>query len=98
MSVPSHILVDPLGWGELRKLKTGAFFNSSLSGAGTTDATPMLLSLPGLVDPAAPDYSGLVIDKRAVVSAVGPIKVAASEHELFSADSGSASSLTQPGS
>ncbi|MGZ8748534.1 MAG: hypothetical protein ACXWZ2_16360, partial [Mycobacterium sp.] len=60
---------------------------SSLSGAGTTDGTPMLLSRPGLVDPAVPDYSGLVIDKRAVVSAVGPIKVATSEHELFSADS-----------
>lgn len=87
LAVPSHILLDPLGWAELRKLKTGSAFNSSLLGAGTSDAVPMLLSLPVIVDPAVPDYSGVVVDQRAIVSAVGQVKVATSEHQYFSSDS-----------
>ena len=87
LATPSHILLDPLGWAELRKLKTGSAFNSSLLGAGSTDGTPMLLSLPVIVDPAVPDYSGVIVDTRAVVSAVGQVKVAASEHQYFSSDS-----------
>jgi HK97 family phage major capsid protein len=56
LAIPSHILVDPLGWAELRKLKVGGSnTNQSLLGAGTTDAVPMLLSLPVIVDPAVPD-------------------------------------------
>ena len=69
------------------KLKTGTEFNSSLLGAGTTDAQQLLLSLPVIVDPAVPDYSGVVVDQRAVVSAVGQVKVATSEHQYFSSDS-----------
>ena len=88
VATPSHILVDPLGWGELRKLKVGgANTNQSLIEAGVTDAVPMLLSLPVIVDPAVPDYSGVVVDQRAVVSAVGQVKVATSEHQYFSSDS-----------
>jgi HK97 family phage major capsid protein len=87
LSVPSHILIDPLGWGELRKLKTAASYNSSLLGAGVSDAAQMLLSLPVVVDPAVPDYSGVVIDRAAVVSAVGQVKIAVSEHQYFSSDS-----------
>ena len=64
-------------------LKTGTDFNSSLLGAGTTDAKPMLLSLPVTVDPAVPDYSGVVVDQRAVVSATGQVTVAASETPVF---------------
>ena len=86
-STPSHIVVDPLGWAELRKLKTGTDFNSSLLGAGTTDAAPMLLSLPVMVNRWATPYSGVVIDRGAVVSAVGPVMIASSEHQYFSSDS-----------
>jgi HK97 family phage major capsid protein len=86
-ATPTHILLDPLGWAELRKMKTGTDFNSSLLGAGTTDATPMLLSLPVIVDASVPDYSGVVVDQSAVVSAVGQVKVATSEHQYFSTDS-----------
>jgi HK97 family phage major capsid protein len=87
LATPSHILLDPLGWAELRKLRTGNTFNSSLLGADTTDAAPMLLSLPVIVDPAVPDYSGVVVDQRAVVSAVGQVKMATSQHQYFSCDS-----------
>ncbi|MDV3130010.1 phage major capsid protein [Mycobacterium sp. 21AC1] len=87
LSVPSAILVDPLGWGELRKLKVANAYNQSLLGAGTSDAAQLLLSLPVLVNPAVPDYTGVVIDRNAVVSAVGQVKVATSEHAVFASDS-----------
>lgn len=85
---PTHIVLDPLGWAELRKFKTDATAsNVSLLGAGTTDAVPMLLSLPVIVNAQAPALTGAVIDKAAVVSAVGPVSVAVSEHQYFSSDS-----------
>jgi len=87
-STPSHIIVDPLGWGELRKLKTNdTDSNESLVGAGVTDAQPLLLSLPVLVNREMPSYRGLLIDRTAVVSAVGQVYVAVSEHRYFEYDS-----------
>jgi HK97 family phage major capsid protein len=86
-SIPSHIITDPFGWAELRKLKTGTDFNSSLISAGTTDATQMLLSLPVIVNREVPAYTGLVIDRRAVVSAVSPVSVAADTSVYFTSDS-----------
>ena len=87
LATPSHILLDPLGWAELRKFKTGSAFNSSLLGADTPHATPMVLSLPLIGVPAVPDYSGVVVDQRAIVSAVGQVKVATSEDQYFGSDS-----------
>lgn len=87
LATPSHIILDPLGWAELRKLKQGTELHSSLLGAGTTDAKPMLLSLPVLVNPAMDPHTGLVIDRQAIVSAVGSVQVANSEHALFAHDS-----------
>jgi HK97 family phage major capsid protein len=73
---PTHWVVHPFAWAELRKLKTNVSDSSeSLIGAGTTDATPMLLSLPVLVNKNCPAYTGLLIDKAAVVSAVGQVTV-----------------------
>jgi HK97 family phage major capsid protein len=87
-ATPSHIVVDPLAWAELRKLKydTGTS-NQSLLGAGTDDSTPRLLSLPVLVNRFAPAHTGLVVDQTAVVSAVGPVMVATSADQYFSSDS-----------
>jgi hypothetical protein len=51
---PSHLIVDPLGWAELRKLKTATDSNESLTRAGLTDSVPMLLSLPVLVSRECP--------------------------------------------
>lgn len=87
-ATPTHIVVDPLGWAELRKLKTDSTIsNESLLGAGTTDATPMVLSLPVLKSRFVAPYGGLVIDSSAVVSAIGPVSIAVSEHALFAKDS-----------
>ena len=88
LAVPSHILVGPKMWAELRKLKVGGDgINESLLGAGVTDAEPRLLSLPVLVNPALPEGKGLVVDRNAIVSAVGDVKVASSEHQYFTSDS-----------
>ncbi|MCV7150533.1 phage major capsid protein [Mycolicibacterium pyrenivorans] len=87
LAIPSVILLGPLGWSEMRKMKVGTSYNQTLLGAGTADAEQRLLGLPVVVDPSVPDYSGLVLDKRAVVSAVGPVRVAVSEHAFFSSDS-----------
>lgn len=87
LATPTHILVDPKGWAELRKLKTADNYNTSLLGAGTTDAAAMLLSLPVIVNRAVPDYTGLIVDRNAVVSAVGSVMIATSEHQYFSSDS-----------
>jgi HK97 family phage major capsid protein len=87
LGTPSHILVDPLGWSAIRKLKTGSAYNSTLLNAGTSDAQQMLYSLPVLVNRAVPDFTGLVVDQTAIVSAVGPVFIATSEHPYFASDS-----------
>lgn len=83
---PSHIIVAPDTWAALRRLKYGAGSNQSLLGAGTSDAEPLLLSLPVLVNVAVPSLTGLVIDRNAIVSAVGPVQVAVSNDAYFKTD------------
>jgi len=88
LSTPSHILMSPTTWAEFQKLKVGGVStNQSLIGAGTIDAKAMLLSLPVVVNIALPDFSGLVIDRSAVVSAYGAVNVSTSEHKYFDSDS-----------
>lgn len=86
-ATPTQILIDPLGWAALRKIKTQTGAASALLGAGVSDAQRVLLDLPVIVTGAMPANSGLVIDKSAVVSAVGQVQVASSEHVYFAADS-----------
>lgn len=85
-SVPTHILLDPVGWAALRKLKAATDSNASLLGAGTTDSARLLLDLPVIVSPAMPASSGLVVDSTAIVSAVGSVQISNSEHFFFDAD------------
>ena len=87
-AVPTHIVMDPLGWAELRKLKVGGVStNESLLGAGVTDAALLVLGLPVLKSRFITPYHGLVVDSSAVVSAIGPVSIATSEHALFASDS-----------
>lgn len=83
---PTHIVLDPLGWASIRNMKVATDYNQTLLGAGTFDAVPMLLGLPVLRSRFIPAYTGLALDARAIVSAVGPVAVATSEHALFSRD------------
>lgn len=86
-ATPSAIVTDPLTWAALRRLKVGGSnTNESLLGAGTTDAVPMILSLPVLRSRFIPANSGLVIDKNAIAAATGPVRVAQSEHAKFGED------------
>ncbi|MEZ0358151.1 hypothetical protein [Mycobacterium sp. SA01] len=50
-SRPSGIVLDPFAWASLRKLTIGIDYNATLLGAGTNDATPMLLGVPVTVCP-----------------------------------------------
>ena len=71
----------------MRRLKTDSTdSNESLLGAGTSDATPMLLGLSVLKSRFIPQYSGVVVDRSAIVSAVGQVSIATSEHALFASD------------
>ena len=86
-AMPTNILMAPDAWAGLQRLKTGTDTNVSLLGAGTTEAQRFLFNLPVLVDPAVPSGTGIIIDRTAVVSAVGPVMVATSEHAHFASDS-----------
>jgi hypothetical protein len=47
----------------------------------------MLLDLPVLVTPVLTGGTGMVVDKSAIVSAVGQVMVAQSKHAYFSSES-----------
>lgn len=86
-SNPSHILISPTGWASLRKFKIGDTYNGALLGVGAIDAQRFLLDLPVIIDPSVPTNKGMVVDKNAIVSAVGPVNVAISDQVYFAADS-----------
>lgn len=83
---PSHIVLAPDAWGEISKMKMGTDYNAALLGAGTDATERRLLGLPVIVTPAMTSMTGLVIDATAVVSAVGQVQVATSEHVYFNSD------------
>lgn len=83
---PTALIVDPLSWAAIKKLKVADTYNQSLLGAGTEDAAPRLLSLPVLKSRFIPANSGIVVDRTQIVSAVGQVKVAQSDHAAFTSD------------
>jgi HK97 family phage major capsid protein len=86
-AIPSHWILSPSAWASLRKFKAGTASSVSLLGAGTSDAQRVLLDLPVLVSSAMTSGTGMLVDKSAIVSAVGDVLVAQSEHAYFSSDS-----------
>lgn len=84
---PGLVIVDPLGWAALSKMKVGTGSAQNLLGAGVDQAARRLLGLPVYVTSAMAESAGLVVDPSAVVSAVGPLRVATSEHAYFTRDS-----------
>lgn len=85
--VATHILAAPDAWGALRKVKTGEASAASLLGAGTADAQRQLLGVPVIVSSAVPEATLVVLDRNAIVSAVGPVSVAQSTEAYFASDS-----------
>lgn len=86
-SIPSHVLVSPSAWADLRRIKDQSGSARSLLGFGTEDTAPMLLNVPVIVTPALPMGTGLIVDRTAIVSAVGQIMVAVSYERYFESDS-----------
>ena len=84
---PTGIIVDPLAWAALRKIKTATGAATALLGAGTNDSVKMLLDIPVTVSNALTAHTGLIIDRNAIASAVGPVKVATDESIYFTSDS-----------
>jgi hypothetical protein len=58
LATPSHIILGPVGWAEARRWKQALNWNAALLGGGVTDAKPMMLSLPVVVNKAITDFSG----------------------------------------
>lgn len=85
-ATPSHIILAPDAWAEIAKMKLGTGYNAALLGAGIESTERRLLSLPVLVTPAMTSMTGLVVDRNAIVSAVGQVSVATSEHTYFASD------------
>lgn len=83
----THVIASPSAWASMAKFKTGTGSAASLLGAGTNDAVRTLLDVPVLVTPAMTEDTMLVVDQSAIVSAVGDIQVAQSEHAFFGSDS-----------
>lgn len=83
---PTHWVLSPTAWASLRKIKRQTGSAESILGVGAADAVPFLLDVPVLVSPAVPADTGLLIDKAAVVSAVGDVMVTTSEHAYFASD------------
>lgn len=84
---PSLWILSPTAYAGLKKLKTGADFNSSLLGAGVEQAQPLLLGLPVLVNNQLTADTGILLDTTAVVSAIGPVRIDVSEQSMFAFDS-----------
>lgn len=83
----THIIASPTAWADLSKLKKATDSNESLLGAGTETTERRLESLPVLVTNAMPAGDLLVLDSSTILSAVGDVKLARSEHAYFASDS-----------
>ncbi|SLB85265.1 phage major capsid protein [Mycobacteroides abscessus] len=84
---PTAWIMAPDTWAALRKIKQTTESAVSILGAGTNDATPMVLSIPVEVNNQMPSKTGLLVDKDAVVSAVSQLEIATSADTYFSSDS-----------
>lgn len=86
-ATPNLIVVDPTGWAALRKFKTADAANTTLLGAGTTDAQKLILGIPVVVNRNLTENTGLVIDTTSVIAAYSDIAVAMSTDAAFTSDS-----------
>lgn len=90
---PTAWILAPDTWATLRKLKTltpdegTVTSNVGLLGAGTDNTTPLLLSIPVVVNNQMPAKSGLLIDKTAIITAVSQLEIATSAEQYFASDS-----------
>ncbi|MCV7317258.1 phage major capsid protein [Mycolicibacillus parakoreensis] len=82
----THLIAHPTAWATLSKLKTGTSSEQNLLGAGVEAGQRNILGLPVLVDSNVSTGELLVVDKSAIVSAAGNVRLDRSEDAFFSAD------------
>jgi HK97 family phage major capsid protein len=82
----TNILANPAAWAVIAKFKTADDSNTSLIGAGTETAQRRLLGLPVDVDLDVPPGKFIVLDNTAILSVIGNIQTATSEHYYFNRD------------
>lgn len=84
---PTAWILAPTTWAYLRKLKTTETAATNLLGAGTDNSEPRLLSVPVALNSQMPAYSGLLIDRTQVISAVSALEIATDASRYFDSDS-----------
>lgn len=83
----THIIASPGAWASVSRIKTGTGSEESLIGAGTAAPQRSLLGVPVLVTPAMPAGTLLVVDRSAILSAYGDVRLAISQDVYFATDS-----------
>lgn len=81
------VIAHPTAWAALSKLKTASGSAMALLGAGTDAAERRVLSMAVITSSGMPPGNLLVLDQRAVVSAVGDVQLATSDQRFFESDS-----------
>lgn len=84
---PTAWILAPTTWAHLRKLRTAETANTNLLGAGTDNSEPRLLSIPVALNSQMPAYSGLLVDRTQVISAVSALEIATDASRYFDSDS-----------
>lgn len=79
----THIIASPTAWAAMSKLKSGTGSAATLLGAGVQAGERFILGVPVLVTSQMAAGELLVIDRTAVVAAVGQVQVAQSEDAFF---------------
>ena len=86
-ATPRFIVVDPLAFGELAKLRKATGSNEGLLSGANDALTFPLLGTQVSVSNAMPASTGLVIDPAAIVSAYSQVEIASSDQAYFTSDS-----------
>lgn len=82
----THLLINPLDWGQLAKLPTADGSNQSLLADVHDAAARSLAGVPVTVHAAVPTGTALMLDKTEVVGAYGQIMLARSDDAFFAQD------------
>lgn len=85
-ATPTVILASPTAWASLSKFKSATGSATTLLGAGVQAGELSLAGLPVIVTPALSTNKLLIVDRSAVISAVGQIQLATSEDAFFASD------------
>lgn len=84
----SHFVMHPTSWAFLLNMLSLNGGAVTLLGVGATEAPPprRLYGVPVITSNAMPDAEILAIDKNAIISAVGPVRVDKSDQHYFNKD------------